>query len=57
MNILKTLRDGVHATNRDGDAPPAGSRDAKSDHASKDPQAHEQPPLVGNGPPTEDAHK
>ena len=51
MNILKTLRNGVHATDRNGDSPPASSRDAKSQDVSRDAQAHEQPLVVGNGLP------
>ena len=51
MNILKTLRDGVHARRDDGDAPRASSEHAPSERAGQDPHAHEQPLVVGNGLP------
>ena len=51
MNSSRPYRDGVQARRGDGEAPAANSEDASSDDASQDPQAHEQPPVVGNGVP------
>ena len=51
MNILKTLRDGLHAKRGDGDAPAGNSGHADSEHTSPGPGAPDQPLVVGNGLP------
>jgi hypothetical protein len=51
MNILKTLRDGVHAGGGNGHSPAENPPDAIPPDATRHPDDREQPPVVGNGLP------
>lgn len=51
MNILKTLRDGVHAAGGNGRSPDASRPDASPPNAGRHPDDHDPPSVVANGLP------
>jgi hypothetical protein len=51
MNILKSLRDGVHARGGNGHSPKEDPSDASPLEAGRHPDDHDPPSVVANGLP------